>query len=848
MATDSRSTFQEVIEEGQQKGWVEQSGLNPDYPDNALTERHAELLRQSGISADVAAARMYVSITDGDFFKELLHIPNWSRLTPCLLIPIWDVHGNASQCQIRPDNPRVVRGKGVKYESLPAAALRLDIPPATLSDLPDPHTPLVITEGARKADAAVSRGVCCISLIGVWGFRGRNEKGGKSALVDWESIALNGRNVRIVYDSDVTTKSTVNVALQRLKQFLESRGAVVSLIFLPTAEDGNKVGLDDFLRDHTIEDLDKYVGTIEKKSKDAGYAILDNRYVLTRGDNVEPICNFVAKIELEEIKDDGLVQEAVYHIGGATADKVPLPVITVPVEEFGQMYWVEEKWRTRVQVGAGRGMREHLAAAIKTHSLNAPSRFTFTHTGWREIEDHTVYLHATGFIPHQEALNVSMALEGPLTHVRFESSDRSGPSEREIIQTIIDVGATSVVIPILAGVFTSILGDFITLDFALHLEGPTGTYKSEIAAVAQGFWGRDFDARHLPANWSSTAFALEHQAFAAKDMLFVIDDYAPQPGRHATEVLAQKAEVVFRGAGNQAGRARLTSDIELRPEYFARGLILSTGEDAIAGASLNARLLTLRLSPGAIDSVKLARAQLLRDEGHLAQLLQKYIRWIAAKLPFDFQEPYRAHRQRILNSNTLHKRNATSIAKLLVGWEMLCEFLQDEQLKVFGTEVILGLITEQQSIQLEEDLVTKAMNKLRSGLETGHYYLELLDTSDDEVRDRYGYKLVDGVLRSLGTRLGHVDQNGVEYLDPTAVHESVWRNVGATKRGLATALEVAGWIEMSDGRQYTHPVRFRGVLRRVYKLKRRIFELLPGGSDFAIPDQLNIEEINRGTQ
>jgi hypothetical protein len=45
------------------------------------------------------------------------------------------------------------------------------------------------------------------------------------ALPDWESIALNNREVFIVFDSDVMQKRAVHAALARLKAFLESRGA-----------------------------------------------------------------------------------------------------------------------------------------------------------------------------------------------------------------------------------------------------------------------------------------------------------------------------------------------------------------------------------------------------------------------------------------------------------------------------------------------------------------------------------------------------------------------------------------------------------------------------------------------
>jgi len=130
--------------------------------------------------------------------------------------------------------------------------MALDVPLPARRSIGEPSRPLLITEGARKADSAVSAGLCCIALLGVWSWRGTNELGGKTVLSDWESVALKGadgvgREVYIVFDSDILTKASVHAALVRLKSFLELRGAIVRVIRLPAGEGGTKVGLDDFL-------------------------------------------------------------------------------------------------------------------------------------------------------------------------------------------------------------------------------------------------------------------------------------------------------------------------------------------------------------------------------------------------------------------------------------------------------------------------------------------------------------------------------------------------------------------------------------------------------------------------
>ncbi len=215
--------------------------------DPALLPQHAKLIADSAISAEVARARGYRSATSRAELRRLGFSEAQSRLVPALLIPICSATGNVALHQIRPDQPRSVRGRIVKYETPARARMCLDVPPPARPWLGNPRWPLFVTEGARKADSAVSRDLCCVALLGVWSFRGMNEHGGKVALADWESIALNGRMVYIVFDSDVMVKPEVHGALSRLKAFLERRGAIVLVIYLPAGQGGTKTGLDDFL-------------------------------------------------------------------------------------------------------------------------------------------------------------------------------------------------------------------------------------------------------------------------------------------------------------------------------------------------------------------------------------------------------------------------------------------------------------------------------------------------------------------------------------------------------------------------------------------------------------------------
>ncbi|PZG54327.1 hypothetical protein C1I98_04395, partial [Spongiactinospora gelatinilytica] len=222
----------------------------------SIFPQHARLLAESAITPEVARARGYVSV-DTKTRLDSIRIAKAGRNAPGLLIPIHGVDGTVKLHQYRPDSPRVSNeGKTLKYETPVRSRLALDVPPMVREQLGDPTVPLWITEGSRKADSAVSAGLCCVALLGVWGWRGSNEHGGKTALPCWESVALNGRDVYVAFDSDVMTKDAVRKALDGLSFFLGSRGARVQLVYLPEGEDGAKVGLDDFLAaGGTVEQL-----------------------------------------------------------------------------------------------------------------------------------------------------------------------------------------------------------------------------------------------------------------------------------------------------------------------------------------------------------------------------------------------------------------------------------------------------------------------------------------------------------------------------------------------------------------------------------------------------------------
>jgi hypothetical protein len=171
-------------------------------------------------------------------------------------------------------------------------------------------------------------------------------------------------------------------------------------------------------------------------------------------------------------------------------------------------------------------VRDHTRAAIQLFS-KATERRVYTHLGWCKINEQWVYLHAGGAINEAGSVpDIDVAVPSALE--RFLLPD---PPDDDMMRTAIlaslkmrTVAPPAISFPLLAAVYRAVLGD---TDLAVHLAGPTGVGKSELAALAQQHHGPELDARHLPGSWTSTGNSLEGLAFIAKDALLCQRQSAP---------------------------------------------------------------------------------------------------------------------------------------------------------------------------------------------------------------------------------------------------------------------------------------------------------------------------------
>lgn len=241
------------------------SGKHDNSPGvESLTDRHLADLAKSGLTAEDAQRYGIRSATR----KETRHILGFDPGSDGLLFASSSLNGGTPSYQFKPDEPFLdENGKPIKYLSPRGGTNHLQVPEDLLESglLQDPSVPLVVTEGRKKSLATTKAGFPCLSLSGVWCFRGKDPDTGKSrSIPDLDHITWEGRIVYICYDSDLVDKPVVQAAECALAEELHRRGAVVKMIRLPGGEQGEKVGLDDFLMAQGAEALARLIAEAEE--------------------------------------------------------------------------------------------------------------------------------------------------------------------------------------------------------------------------------------------------------------------------------------------------------------------------------------------------------------------------------------------------------------------------------------------------------------------------------------------------------------------------------------------------------------------------------------------------------
>lgn len=493
-------------------------------------------------------------------------------------------------------------------------------------------------------------------------------------------------------------------------------------------------------------------------------------------DGVAPIrlTNFTARILADLCHVNGIEEHREVELEASLDGRKSR--FSVPARAFAAMKWPAEHLGPRAVLFPGLGLADHARAAIQLLSPEVVSRTIFEHTGWGSIGGRSVYLHAGGAIGDEGAVSdVEVDLPTSLARIVLPPPPVATELTAAVVASLrlLDVAPLRITASLLGAVYRSVLGDS---DFSVHLCGPTGVFKTCLAAVTQAHFGSGFNERNLPGNWSSTGNSLEAVAFAAKDVLIVIDDFGPISSSYERAQQQRLAERIFRAQGNLSGRLRMNADTSLRPPKPPRGLILSTGEDSPAGASLRARMLTVGISPGDVNIAALTLAQQEAAGGQLARAIAGYVRWLAMRIETVQGElPRKREAYRNAFRSSSHRRTASIVADLCLGWHFFLEFCDEikscpdvYQMRQQLFHALFEVASAQSALQAESDPAARFLDLLSSAISSGRAHLSGTDGDLPPEPGACGWRREAlGTWRAMGDRVGWISDLDL-LLDPDA--------------------------------------------------------------------------------
>jgi hypothetical protein len=425
---------------------------------------------------------------------------------------------------------------------------------------------------------------------------------------------------------------------------------------------------------------------------------VDERYVVddegtwlvhadSQGTHKERLANFSATIVTDILYDDGTLEtRRSFEIEAQFQGEVKKCVLTA--SDFARMQWPLKMLGARAIVEVGPLKPDHLRVAMQSRS-KAEKRTVFVHTGWRRVADEWCYLHAGGAITAQGLRDdMLVQLQGALNSYHIPAPPTDPERLRDVFQASLGLRILApggAMVTILGAAYVAPLRPFLLEhppDFVGWIAGPSGRFKTEYAVLGMQHFGADFAGRNVPASFIATGNSLERLSYAAKDALFLVDDYYPAADRRTRDAMDLTAGRLLRSIGNQTGRPRMNPDTTLRPDLPPRCVALATGERLPEGHSTNARLLLQPVDPPA-DPEALTRALTRAQEAKhcYSEAMAFYLQWIAqhwemlyAKIPARF----RALRTEAATLGT-HAREPGHIAHVQLGWWVFTACAVDAQ-------------------------------------------------------------------------------------------------------------------------------------------------------------------------
>jgi len=702
------------------------------------------------------------------------------------------------------------------------------------------------------------------------------------ALIGWK-----GRTVTIIFDAGRQQNPSVALAEARLAQLLRREGAVVKLAELPLFK-GEDQGPDDYIARNGADAMkallaaaipsgldlagrkgservvelpfqaalavatelernefaiaNKKCGVTPKALREAVRALqeassakaqeqMSKREKFCEEGGViclqtlagaSPLCNFSARIMKDIDLDDGAERKTVFEIEGRDQKGKLLGTARVEAKDFAKLEWILPSFRSGAIIESGRETKDLLRQAIQ--ELSCPvSETVYSHTGWRQVAGKWDYLFAGGSVSGATDLRVDLGAN--LKNFKFPDESSDVKSDVAASFEMLRLAAPTIMMPLLAATYLAPLASILTPDFMLWVNGPSGSFKSEIATLCQAHFGA-FKRTTLPGSWTSTANSLENLLFTLKDSLTVIDDYAPQSTLREQQRLIEAAHRIIRALGNGSGRGRLTATCEQRVTRTPRGAVIATGEQLPAhgtnGGSILARLVVVEVDKPQVNPDVLTHIQ--ANGGALARCMRAFIAWLAPQyeaLQTELPKRRDAWRTQFMALNAGHARAPEALATLATALELFLDFCEIQGVSThLGRSAATGADMGYARDKIKDCLsvVSDRQSRAQAATEPGTRFVEILSSLFDSRRVALQAEKKSDLMQSRECpQIGWVDGASAYVLPKEAlrvVHEylrSTNEHWTATDAALVQSLRAKGYVtSWSNGEKRADPKKSLG--------------------------------------
>lgn len=552
----------------------------------SLTKADYKKLEASFITKELAEQAMLRRVTSQQG-REIVGRRDSANYAGIVFPYIWAGEAAPREYRLRRDKPDLelqtdgTHKEKAKYLTPPGRGSMFYFVPGTpASWLSDVQLPIAITEGEKKTLALYRLALhetdkprfLPLGIPGVWNWRGtigkENDAEGnrvdvKGAIRDFERLPLDGRDVYIIFDSNVYTNSSVREARAQLAHELKTRRANVKFVNLPRIEGAN--GVDDILARQGAE----YVLNLIKNAQqaiikiDEGFTVSDQGvYAVDKtGEKADQwICGRLDVVAAARNRDSegwGQLLEFSDRDGKPHTLLLPMSMLLEPKEYLRLLYDSGLKITTNTQARSLLGTYIQMANPEKR--LRSVNKVGW-HDGVYVLPDETFGEEGKEKFYLDFESSHLLKVAGTLDQWRENISRYCAGNSRLIF------AVSAAFAPPLMQLANEQGGGF-------HYRGASSTGKSTALLVAGSVWGGGTATGYLQS-WRATANGLEAIAETHNHGLLCLDEIGQCDPREVGDIAYTLA--------NGSGKLRMTKAIGSRRKLEWEILFLSNGELSLA--------------------------------------------------------------------------------------------------------------------------------------------------------------------------------------------------------------------------------------------------------------------------